>query len=501
MYYTELYELIQLLSEKEKVEFKATISKSESSAKEFSLTENLFDIFSVSENEPEKIQVLKKLYKAVDVEEKYRKLVYRTRNKIIDFLTNTYSEESNSHIDAVDNAKKNVLKKALAFQILRFKGKKIKLLETLLDEIINTSIQFEFYPILLEYLLLKKTTLGLKGGEKVFIEIDKKIQFYMHCYNALNKADQMNHYLKHLDGKTAIKSKIDNLQYEIELLRKEVIYTKSALIEYYKFYHEFTLYNLTSEFENAKKTGYKILSLINENKSLKRKERLGIVYVNLTLSEMHLYNYPEALKCLNYAKLYLNPGTRNFYLALEHEFLCYFYSENYKVAREIINELINDTNILLFNEFELARFRIYKVYMALAEGDYLLARKSILFKEEVSKDSIGWDFWSRILYIITSLILNKQDDAIVSIENLQRQILRISKHKDFRKRDLQIFRFLLLLNKNGFNYEHEKHKLNHHLHKGNDDLIWEPLTAELIPFENLLKLKYPHFSSSMEEVA
>ncbi|MBA3986251.1 MAG: hypothetical protein H0X63_06720 [Flavobacteriales bacterium] len=155
---------------------------------------------------------------------------------------------------------------------------------------------------------------------------------------------------------------------------------------------------------------------------------------------------------------------------------------------------------MLFSEFELSRFRIYKVYISIVKGEYANARNSLLIKEEVSKDTIGWDFWSRILYIMTCLLMNKEDGATIGIENLQRQMSRISKFSSFRKRDTEIFRFLLLLSKNGFKYEHQKNKLFHLFSNKKDEIIWKPLTAELIPFENFLNLKYPQLLSSKESI-
>nr|MBA3986731.1 hypothetical protein [Flavobacteriales bacterium] len=326
MYSSELHELIQILTPNEKEEFKISITKNGLLVKQTSLTGKLFDLLATSNKKIDNKILIKKLYKSSNSEANFRKLVYRTRNKILDFLANNFSIENINKIDEAVNAKQNVLKKILAFQILFYKGQYIKLLNTLLEEILATSIQYEFYPILIEYLFFKKILLGVKEGDKTFKEFDNKIQFYSRCYIALNKAVEMNHQLKYIDGKTSSNHYKNNVQKEIEVLRKETFNTKSIQIEYYKLYHEFTFFNINLQYKKARTIGYKILKLINENIVLKRKERLGIVYAHITLTEIHLQNYKQAFECIEYSKLYLNQNTRNYFLILENEFLCNFYS-------------------------------------------------------------------------------------------------------------------------------------------------------------------------------
>ncbi len=77
-----------------------------------------------------------------------------------------------------------------------------------------------------------------------------------------------------------------------------------------------------------------------------------------------------------------------------------------------------------------------------------------------------------------------------ALKNLRKQISRVSRTKSFRQRDVEIFKLLILLSKKDFTYQPEIIKKHFSFIK-ESKLFWQPVSAELIPFEDLLAIKYP----------
>ena len=135
--------------------------------------------------------------------------------------------------------------------------------------------------------------------------------------------------------------------------------------------------------------------------------------------------------------------------------------------------------------------RFYKAILLFENGELQSAFSILNEKLEISKDSIGWNFWARVMCIQINVLLKKEDKASAAVVSLKKQMQRISKDKSFRERDNIIFKILFELHNKVFSTNISIPKVKLLLSKLSEKKNeWKPFTAELIPFETLFKAKY-----------
>ena len=171
----------------------------------------------------------------------------------------------------------------------------------------------------------------------------------------------------------------------------------------------------------------------------------------------------------------------------------HIYERNISGAEKILDEILkNEKNNKSI--FERNTLLFYKAIIWLEKGQFQKALDIIEDSEEITKDTIGWDFWTRIMTIYLNILLENDDVAFKCVTNLKKQIQRISKHKEFRERDMVVFKKLLELAKKGFSIYEAYPKVNTLLSQLKEpENKWVPFSSELIPFEQLLRMKFKKY--------
>ena len=163
MQHKEIYELLAILTDCERNNLVLIIKSNRAKML------NDLVVFLLSQNElPTKEQVLKALYKKEkpNSESAYQRIITRAVSDILELL-NYFIKKETKEFDEIDIAKIEIHQKSALLQFLVAKKSKITLIGTLRDEIIASATEFEFYPILIEQLYLKKfhsSLLELKGS-------------------------------------------------------------------------------------------------------------------------------------------------------------------------------------------------------------------------------------------------------------------------------------------------------------------------------------------------
>ena len=138
----------------------------------------------------------------------------------------------------------------------------------------------------------------------------------------------------------------------------------------------------------------------------------------------------------------------------------------------------------------------YNAILCLEKGHYSKALSFLEERNEITKDAIGWDFWTRIITIYLNVLLGKDDVALKGVVSIKKQMQRISVNKEFRERDILVFKIILELSKNGFLVHQQIPKIKALLLQLKEpENVWEPFTAEVIPFENLLNIKFKKYKN------
>ena len=206
-------------------------------------------------------------------------------------------------------------------------------------------------------------------------------------------------------------------------------------------------------------------------------------------------NYSQAIIWSKNAQLCFKAGSRNYWVSLDQELLINIYQRNIPKAEQILVEIYkyqkNDKSVL-----ERDTLLFYNAILCLEKGHYSKALSFLEERNEITKDAIGWDFWTRIITIYLNVLLGKDDVALKGVVSIKKQMQRISVNKEFRERDILVFKIILELSKNGFLVHQQIPKIKALLLQLKEpENVWEPFTAEVIPFENLLNIKFKKYKN------
>jgi tetratricopeptide (TPR) repeat protein len=465
-------------------------SRGESDAK----TLHLVELLLKAREAPSLATCSKKIY-GVEPDAKITKLKSRLKSKILDALLSDINIDKKGLLDKSELMPLKLRKKLTQFTYLLYKQGSKPIGKQLLDEIIVNSKQYEFYPGVIEGLRYKKYYQGFRIGEKEFDTISKELSFYEECNQAVNKAVDY-YYLKTIKGN--FKKSIDFKNSQVFLrnsivdLKRDYEHTKSAVVGYYLKYLEQSYFENSKNYEQAREACLEQLAIVNNNVSVYRKQRVGIIYDNIAQYDILLGEYDKAVNNAVAAQKHILKKSANYFISKEIEFEALFYSGQYAKAKAISATLIN----AIANQSGDFRYDIYKFFRANSLymlGDFKEALKMLSERLEVSKDKAGWEIGIRILTILSHIELQNYDYVSQLIEGLRRHIDRQGKLSDIRERDRLIVKALQQMNKRGFapgQVSEKEMDILRQLASDDKKYKWEALTPELIPFHQWAAQKY-----------
>ncbi|MBI4929671.1 MAG: hypothetical protein HY841_02835 [Bacteroidetes bacterium] len=516
-----LYSLIHSLTPNETQLVKKFLSCFASrEGEENTLSLKLFDYLQSRSELPEAETCCIYIYGTPQKAETFVVLKHRLKEKILDLLLTDISDDKQKDLDEADYAIVKINKKSAQFRQLYFSKKKLPLLPYMLDEIILLAKEYEEYSILVEHLKLKKTTINWKKGKKEFEQINKEMEKYLEFNRMMNKAEHCYHELKLLSDYT---SKPDdkklNTFFAIATAELDGYYeqTKSAYIKYYHKFLELGFYQHRNNYSKARSVCLELLDVVMENKSVYRRQRLGVVYDNLSRCEFYLKDYTQAAKDAREAQKYFNAGSENYCIALEQEFYALFAMEKYEDAITMAEKMISSATRKELGEFRDAKYH-YLLANALFKKERFREALNLLSQErELSADKAGWEIGRRTLKIMTLVEMNQLDEASLAVYSLKKFFSRTKAEAPISARDKIIRNLLLMAERKGFGFNllnggtdkymeklgagssefegNSKSKMAAHsqLKTPDSELKWEPFTHELFPFHEWFasKMKKP----------
>lgn len=414
----------------------------------------------------------------------------RLKSKILDSLTLDVNIERKGVFNELDHASIKVKKKLTQFHLLyRTRGNHPFALQ-LLDEVINFSKKFELYESVTEGLKFKKYFSGFCKGIKDFNKINKEIAFYEYCDLAKYKGSD---YYYRLILRTDFYGKPDNKKMQEQLkesiieLNKDYKYTRSANVGYYLKLLELAYFFSNNNYLTAREVCLELLDIVKNNKSIFRKQRIGVAHANLSKCYIHIGDYRKAISNTHDGQKYFPQQSVNYPVLKEQEFFALFYNNQLEKAEAAVNKLLKISSKQQ-GDFRVAKFQFYKANILFKKGNYRKALEILSRNQEISKDKTGWGIAIHILIIISLIELGRNDEAALHVEGLRRHMDRHSKKevkKGDRERDLLILIMLQHLEKEGFVFNKMNSRIINTLEllSGNSKkYVWECLTPELIPF-------------------
>jgi hypothetical protein len=427
------------------------------------------------------------------------KLKNRLYTKVLDSLLIDINTNRDIYEDELHPIQVRMRKKMILFDLLKYTPLKSTLGMEMITDIISTSKEYEFYPILLDAMYILKWNYTLKKGIDYFNKINKQIEFYEKCKSYSQRALDLSIQV----GQTAtFNSKEDKAKHErflsdsINELREAFLETKVSSVGYYLKTFEMNLLSFQKKRVEAKNVALSMIEFLKANKNLGRKTRFGVWYGYISQIETELGEYDSALKSNFKSREYFINSPLNIAISKKHEFQIRFLMEDYSTAMNLVDELTS-TSTEVTGDFRHDIFLFYKGCVHFALKEFRECARLMNLKFQLTKDKLGWEINIRFMRIMVMLELGKPDEAHKMVETVSKHIERYQKITDLTKRDQLLLKLFRELAREGFGFFRPSQKVFHYLlllkEKGKEE-SWEPLSPELIQVHLWAINKYERFA-------
>jgi tetratricopeptide (TPR) repeat protein len=425
-----------------------------------------------------------------------QKLKSRLQKKIENLLLlDMGTEKRDKDLDEGEKFVIIIRRKVALFHILLlYQGENSRYLKTEMDEIIRLSKKYELYSVLIEQLKYKKWIMGFKEGEMVMRDLNKEIDFYQRCDQALNKAVDCYYQavIKGVHSPMFDKQELQNfLGTSIVGLKNEVAFTKSALVSYYTKLLEVMYYTNDEETAMVRKTSLEVLDICRKNKSVFRRQRLAMAYLYLVQCDIDAGEYAKAVEYAISAKKYSLKNAGNYNASIDFEFHARFYQSDLQNSQRLSQELLRSVKPDP-SDFLFAKYLYYQACVYYAQKKYKEALRVLNLKLKISKDRQGWDMSIRILKIQAFVELGRLDEASAHVAALLKHAERSFVDEELKPRERLILRTFRMLEHEGFSGSRVKAKIekSYNLLCNHKQYRWKPLSSELIPIEKWIASRY-----------
>jgi tetratricopeptide (TPR) repeat protein len=232
---------------------------------------------------------------------------------------------------------------------------------------------------------------------------------------------------------------------------------------------------------------FELMDVIIYSPAVKRKQRLGIVYSNLSICKIYLRNFDKALEYARKAQENFVPFSYDHSVAKEQEFYALFYSGRFDEAEATALLLLNTTSRKNLGDMRYAKYNFLHANVLFKQGKFSEAARILNQKWEIKNDKEHWETELRILSIMTAIELENYSLADQKTENLRKYIQRSQKTNPVSTRNKNILKLLQQVERNQFAFDNRMSTLAE-LSKKNEH-GWQLLSWELVPFHEWVKEK------------
>ncbi len=470
-----LPDLVENLEKNEKTQFKKYLSlHSEKDSK-------YLQLFELVEKKPEitNEEAMKKLYGKST--KSYFMLKSRLVDKILDFLTLDNNLEIDDERLTVSYQSIILRKKFIKAQILWERGIRSDILEEILLEILEQTLDIYAHDIALEAALyLRRINFNYQSKGKNINDIINELR---KAYNAEILAGEVFSFYaqnaEKLSSVQEIKNHFDRLMPE---LHQAIQGVNSPRAEWIYFYTVSEEQRVSHQFKNAYESIMKCIQIAEQHPKVVSHLQFGnfyyrkavILYQNLQLEEAKI----DFQKAFN-----LYPAKRmNSYIVKKYLAIIELLQGNLQIAKQILQELINPESEKMMPYHT----NLCKIYLAVAyfmEKDYKKAWFILPELDFLLEDKGGFHGFIRILELI--LLIEKEDFEMVNLklDSFRKYLKKYNQNHDYFNLVYQVFNKL-----NGISYDYKAFKKDD-LFQMLSNSYWDPLDYEPIQLYSWLLSK------------
>lgn len=364
--------------------------------------------------------------------------------RVLEIISTRTFIDNNKLYNPLEQIEARVRRSLFSAFILDLKTQKgnINNILSLLEEVIRESKEYEFYGLLLEALHLKKFRLGFRYGYKEYTKIKEEIEFFKELAEAKTRANEM--YFEYVLNQDFIRQNRqedlkDLLRNCIQQLEASPYTTISSYIQYYYKILLLTYFQEQRNNEESINVCLEIISLLNRNKAINKKDRCGSIYVRLSECYILQREYESALSNATRSLEYVNERSTNYLISQEYRFYAAFYGKQYDVAEEILNQMLSHEK-KDSGAFRHDKYIYFSACVKFCRQRFEEAYKICNLTLQVSRDRSGLDLGIRYIKILSLIEMGNFTEAKASIDALRKQI---SNHEEIiEPRDKEILRVL-----------------------------------------------------------
>lgn len=498
-----IYSLIKCLNKSEFDTVRAFYSCQLQGIPDVEKSLNLLDFLRKSTEEPSKDTVMQHVYGKQE-NASFRQLKSRLTQRILDTIITETNLDKIDSIEQYDIIAIKLRKKITQVLYLYSTKGNIPVVYELLNSAVKSGEEYCVYSVLIEALRLKKMLLAIRGTDAERAEAEERLSYYERCDSGRNKA--VSYYfdlIRKADHKaSASKEEIQvSLKNAIDELKPMYEELKAPSIGYYLKFIEMAYYSNQGKFQSAKESCLDQIALL-KSKELYKKERVGMTYDNIGHFEIMVGNPENSIEFFKKAQEYFKENSINITLSKEQEFFGNYYSHRLNDALSLVNQLLIH-NPQDQGAFRHAKYQYFKAALLFKKGDFTGCQRIISQNLEISSDKGGWDIATRFLMIQCNIELEEYDVASLQLQSLKKHIERTRKKEEISARDVLIYKALLLLDKQGYQWSllgPGNLPMLSELSKVGSETSWRPFSPELIRFDEWLKGKVNTKKSTVRAV-
>lgn len=420
----------------------------------------------------------------------FNKLVNRLKDKTLEVLLlninlkrGYYSERSKTIFE--------LRKKLIQVELLILKGVRLKIISEL-NLIIEKAKVLEVYDVLVQALYAKQRFQVLDVGATKAELISKQIQDAELKWTSLNYSQsKFNELISMISSSSNSESYRSDLTSGLNLLKVEYDKTNSPTIGYYYKLLMVEKFQNEKNYKRAAEFLVELNFLIENNKSVYSKYRLGTTTLNIANNLIFLKKLDDSFDKLVMAKEYFVNQPANLAILNEIEFYTMFYRGNIDESRLCLEALIKYTRTV--NTPILLDKRIFfKGCIEFIRGEFKEALELMLQCHELDKDKEGWNIIKRIMITLCRIELEDYESVDLKINSLDKFIKRLLKTRNIKPRYLIIIRVLRKLINDNFDYTKvfaSRTKYFNQLTSEDPEYRWEIKSPELVIFDEWFKSK------------
>lgn len=417
---------------------------------------------------------------------KPNKTFYQLKKRLRDDLGNflIMQDKEKLYKSSIGRARFDCRRKLMIGELLMNRGA-----YTAAKKILSKGLQIaKDYELFGEIILIKdvlRMALSPKGGMKAFEQYSEGLDQDLKKQKRLLEAKAL-----YADITLPQQFKLGDIgfvEYGQETLAKfEPVSDTSKHYQYYYYQSSVHYHYNIKDFKSCLSSLDKLEKIVASDKVLHAKARVAWCFNVYAEVYLNLKEYEQAAVYAERACGQLRKHMTNRLWALEKLFNAHFRQKDYEQALTVIEEA-NENKVTQKNVLIKARWDFFSAAVAFSKEDWQQASEKLHLTQKLAgTDSSGWQIGYKLLEIMLAIKEKEYYTLVYLLDNLKLLLHRQRQKKTNIERPKTILKILRTYQSQNFKYaptlqKIEKQLLN--LKEGQDPFYWNPLSYEIIRFD------------------